>query len=921
MAHALIRFLECGLSDTLTVVMPLSTTTSVPLATARPDPDALVAQWHANQHKAQRGKLRIYFGSNAGVGKTYAMLAAAQRERQAGRAVLVGVVETHGRAETEQQLHGLEVQPRRTLAYQGKQLAEFDLDAALACHPDVLLLDELAHSNVQGARHPKRWQDVQELLDAGIEVWTTLNVQHLESLNDVVSGIVGIQVHETVPDHIFDDADEVIVVDIPPEELLRRLKAGKVYPLEQAERASRNFFRLGNLLALRELALRRTADRVDEDMRDYRRDQSIADVWPARERLLVGIGGRAGDGALVRQVARLARRLEAEWVVVYVDAPERQHRSRPAQEAVLKTLALAARLGADTATIPGADVAKALVDFARERNASHLVLARVQQRFARWLPWAPSSLTEQVARLDPGLDVLVLSPPAPKGEREASRRALRVVDRTPGVWVGYVGVSLACFAATGLAELLLQVFDPANVVMLFLLVVVLSALRWGRGPGAWAALLSVLLFDFYFVPPRNSFSVNDTQYVFTFCLMLGVALVCGQLMARLRHEARVAAERERRAGALARLARDLSGALTEEQVAGIALSTLSGVFDAQAGLLLPDANEQLQIVKGSAGHLDVSVGRWSMAHGQMAGHGTDTLAASAALYIPLLAPVRARGVLALQLRSAGTLDVPEERRLLEACASQIALALERVHFVDVAHQTQVAMEGERMRNTLLSAVSHDLRTPLTSILGAAQTALPHTSAGRVQDMLVQIRNQAQSMQQLVDNLLAMARLQQGGVHLQRQWLPVDELVGSALQHMRERLAHHVLRTQLPADLPLLQVDAVLLERVLVNLLDNAVKYTPEGTPITISAHLDGPDCLLVVHDNGPGLPPDLAPEQLFEPFMRGVTESSVSGMGLGLALARRIVQAHGGSLDAVSSPAGTVFNIRLPVPEQPRLDD
>ncbi len=906
--------------------MPSSSSSSSPTPVPRPDPDALVAQLQAEQAQAARGKLRIYFGSNAGVGKTYAMLATAQRERQSGRAVLVGLVETHGRAETEQQLHGLRQLPRKPLPYHGRQLPEFDLDGALEQRPDVLLLDELAHSNVPGARHPKRWQDVEELLDAGINVWTTLNVQHLESLNDVVSGIVGIQVHETVPDHIFDDADEVIVVDIPPEELLKRLKAGKVYALEQAERASHNFFRLGNLLALRELALRelalrRTADRVDEDMRDYRRERAIGDVWPARERLLVGVGGRAGDDALVRQVARLARRLEADWVVVYVDAPARQHRPRAAQERVLKTLALAARLGAETATIPGSDVAQALVDFARERNASHLVLARVDRgQVSRWWPWRPASLPEQIAQRNPNLDVLLLSTAHSKNESALSSP---VAHEKGFSFMSYVGATLACLAATGVAELLLNVFDPANVVMLFLLVVVLSALRWGQGPGAWAALVSVLLFDYFFVPPINSFSVNDTQYIFTFCLMLGVALVCGQLMARLRHEARVAAERERRAGALARLARDLSGALKQEQVVQIALGTVSGVFDAQTGLLLPDAAEQLHVAQGSEGNIDISIGRWSMEHGQSAGQGTDTLAASPALYVPLVAPVRARGVLVLHLRTPDRLRVPEERRLLDACASQIALALERVHFVEMAQQTQIAMEGERMRNTLLSAVSHDLRTPLTGILGAAQTALPHAAPGPVNDMLVQIRNQAQAMQQLVDNLLAMARLQQGGVHLKREWLPVEELVGSALRQMRERLAGHTVRTALPADLPLLQVDGVLMERVLVNLLDNAIKYTPQGTAIDISAALDGKDCVLQLRDAGPGLPRHMAADQLFEPFTRGVTESSVSGMGLGLTLAQRIVQAHGGSLQAQPGPdgCGTVFTIRLPVPEQPRLDE
>jgi two-component system sensor histidine kinase KdpD len=905
--------------------MPISAPPEpAPSGLPRPDPDALVARLRQEREQARRGKLRIYFGSNAGVGKTYSMLAAAQRERHAGHEVLVGLVETHGRKETAQQLHGLEQLPLRELPHQGRMLREFDLDAALARHPRVLLLDELAHSNVPGSRHPKRWQDVQELLDAGIDVWTTLNVQHLESLNDVVGGIVGIKVHETVPDQVFDDADEVIVVDISPDELLRRLKDGKVYMLEQAERASRNFFRRGNLLALRELALRRTADRVDEDMRDYRRERSIGTVWPARERLLVAVGGHVGDDALVRQVARMARRLDADWMVVYVDAPQRQHRPRSVQAAVLRTLALAARLGAETATLPGADVAEALVAFARERNASRLVLAQPPR--PAWSPWRwwTRSLPDRITHLHPDIDVLVLSGGSSAARAGAPPEALAAAPprRGPLPWKGYTGVTLACLAATLLAEQLLRVFDPANVVMLFLLIVVLSSLRWGRGPGAWAALLSVLCFDYFFVPPRGSFHVNDTQYLFTFVLMLGVALVCGQLMARLRHEARVAAERERRAGALARLARDLSGALTQEQVVEIALSTVSGVFDAQAGLLLPDADERLRPAEGSACAMDDSIARWAMDHGQQAGQGTDTLPAAPARYVPLAAPVRMRGVLVLQLRAPQRLEVPEEQRLLEACASQVALALERQHFVAVAQQTQIAMEGERMRNTPLSADSHDLRTPLTTILGAAEAAQRHVPPGGAADMLEQVSTQAQAMQRLVENLLDMARLQQGGVHLQREWLPLDEVVGSALRQMRARLGQHPVGTDVPADLPLLQLDALLMERVLVNLLDNAAKYTPAGTPLAISAQVQDGELLLCVRDGGPGLPPHLPVETLFEPFTRGTAESTVSGIGLGLALVRSIVEAHGGHIEAAAARPGpgTAFTLRFPVPEQPVLD-
>ena len=874
----------------------------------RPDPDALLARIQLEEQAALRGKLRIYFGSNAGVGKTCAMLAAAQREVALGRDLLAGVIETHGRAETAELLHGLEQLPRAALLHREFALSEFDLDAALRRHPAVVLVDELAHSNMPGSRHPKRWQDVEELLSAGIDVWTTLNVQHLESLNDLVSGIIGIRVRETVPDHVFDNAHEVVVIDLPPDDLLQRLKDGKVYLGPAAARASRHFFRKGNLLALRELALRRTADRVDTQMRVYRRERSISTVWPARERLLVGVAGNAGDERLVREAARLAQKLEADWIVVHVAA----HQGRGARRylTAMKTLALAAEFGADTATLPGMDVAEALAACAREHNANRLVLGHHPRQ--AWRFWH-QSVSDRISRHHPQIDQIVIAHGLLPGKPP-------VIEKTApaaGTTLAYLWASLACFAASAVAALLLQVFDLANVVMLFLLTVVLVALRFGRGPGVWAAMLAVLCFDFFFVQPRYSFTVNDTQYFFTFALMLGIALITGQLTARLRHEARTAAARERRATSLARLARDLSAALTVEHISEVALRTFSGVFEARVGLALPDAADGVHSVSASGLPIDDSIAQWTYDHGQAAGQGTDTLSAAKGCYLPLKAPMRVRGVLVLELAQSERLNDPQERRLLEACMSQLAIALERVHFVEVAQSTLVQMEGEKMRNTLLAAISHDLRTPLTTLIGAADTALPHAPPGPLTELLNGIHEQATSMQRLIENLLDMARMQERGVRLNRQWHSLEEVVGSALRQLREPLALHRVRTTLDPQLPLVDIDALLIERVLVNLLDNAAKYTPPGTVITVAARAVADTIVLEVSDTGPGK----APANLFEPFARGQQESSVAGIGLGLALAKRIVEAHGGHIHANPGQArGMHFIITLPAGTPPPLE-
>ena len=882
----------------------------------RPDPDALLEKLQQEEQAAQQGKLRIYFGSNAGVGKTCAMLTAARQEQNLGRDVVAGVVETHGRRDTAELLNGLELLPRSSVMHGDCALTEFDLDAALARHPSVLLVDELAHSNVPGSRHPKRWQDVEELLRAGIDVWTSLNVQHLESLNDIVSGIIGIRVRETVPDHVFDNAHEVLVIDLPPDDLLRRLKDGKVYLAPQAERASRNFFRKGNLLALRELTLRRTADRVDAQMRDYRRERSIITLWPARERLLVGVAGHPSDERLVREAARLAQKLEADWVVVHVSGAQRRGVTADQYAAAMKTLALAAEFGADTLTLTGMDVAEALVACAREHNANRLVLGHYPRKV--WQFWH-QSVSDRISRSHPEIDQIVIAHgPLP---RVASAPARVESALIPNRSAGYAWASLACFAATAVAALLLQVFDLANVVMLFLLTVVLVSLRFGRGPGVWAAMLAVLCFDFFFVQPRWSFTVNDTQYFFTFALMLGIALITGQLTARLRFEARSAAARERRATSLARLARDLSAALTVEQICEVALRTFSGVFEARVGLALPDLAGSVHSVNSSAFPIDESIAQWAYDHNQPAGKGTDTLAAAKGCYWPLKAPMRVRGVLVLELAEAERLSDPLERRLLEACMSQLAIALERVHYVEVAQSTLVQMEGERMRNTLLAAISHDLRTPLTTIMGAADAAAPHAPPGPLTGLLGGIHDQARSMQRLIENLLDMARMQEGGVRLNRQWHSLEEIVGSALRQLREPLAKHVLLTEMAPDLPLVEVDALLIERVLVNLLDNAAKYTPAGTVITISARQDQDAIVLEVRDAGPGCPQGNSLQSLFEPFSRGQQESAVAGIGLGLALAKRIVEAHGARIEAKAhAGAGIRFIITLPAGQPPSME-
>jgi two-component system sensor histidine kinase KdpD len=572
----------------------------------RPDPDQLLAEFEAQKARAARGRLKIFFGASAGVGKTYAMLVAAQTLRRAGSDVVVGVLETHGRVETAALLEGLEQLPPLALDIQGSSVNEFDLDAALRRRPALILVDELAHTNAPGARHPKRWQDIDELLESGIDVFTTLNVQHLESLNDVVGGITGIRVWETVPDTFFDDADDVILVDVPADELLARLKAGKVYIPEQVERAAGNFFRMGNLMALRELALRRTADRVEEDVQAYRTDQAIKRIWKTEASLLCCVGPDPGSEHVVRSAARLANQLGIEWTAVYVETPKLQRLPPQERERILKSVKLAQELGAKTTILSGTDPAARIVEYARTHNCSKLLVGRTQAK--RTQPWA-QGIGNRVGKLAPDVDVIEVS----RGETLASEQSAgdpgeaTDVARRGAKRMGYVWTLAACFATTLVATPLLRYFDLANIVMLFLLTVVLIAVKFGRGSAVLAAFVSVASFDFFFVPPRFSFAVSDAQYLLTFAVMLAVALITGQMTASLRYQARVASYREERARALYEFARDMSSLLQTDQVVEAATKFIAGTFRAKVAILVPDEQDRLKLHDSDGLPLDTNL--------------------------------------------------------------------------------------------------------------------------------------------------------------------------------------------------------------------------------------------------------------------------------------------------------------------------
>lgn len=875
----------------------------------RPNPDELLARVQAEEARLARGKLKIFLGYAAGVGKTYAMLEAAHQRLCEGVDAVIGYVETHNRAETEALVAQLEVIPRLEVVYRGATLPEMDVDAVLARHPQLALVDELAHTNTPGLRHPKRYFDVQDLLAAGIDVYTTMNVQHLESLNDVVAQITGITVREKVPDSVLDEAGEIEVVDLPPPELLQRLKEGKVYVPQQAARAIQQFFRMGNLTALRELTLRRTADRVDEQMRAYMQTRAIPGPWPAGERLLVCVSSFPVGERLVRAARRLADELKAEWVAVHVGTPGEARQSQADADQVAHVLQLTEELGGKAVTLPGQNVADTILDYARRHNITKIIVGKPLR--SRWIEALRGSIVDRLIAHSGDIDVYVVSADV---ESEILKPAMQWRPHAP--WQRYAwGVALVG-AVTLLGVPVHRVVSPVNVVMLYLAAVVAAAVYLGRGPAVLASALGVLAFDFFLVEPRLALTVADTEYIFTFIGLFVVSLVISSLAAQSREQAKTAQSREVQAVALYELSRDLAAVTGLDDILQVVIRHVGEAFGREGVVLLP-AGDSLQLRARSPGLVldesELAVATWAFRHGQPAGRGTDTLPAAGVRCMPLKTVRGVVGVMGIKPVDPGSYLAPEQRRLLEAFASQAALAIERTELAEQARQVQLLRATEELQRALLNSISHDLRTPLVSITGVLtsleQDGLWLDEATR-HSLTVMAREEAERLNRLVGNLLDMTRIEAGALKPAEEPCEVQEVISAALDRLGDRLAGRPVAVE--ASSVLARMDVALMIQVLVNLVDNALKYSPGHAPIEVTAHVAGDMVEIAVADRGLGVPPnDL--ERIFDKFYRVHRPSEVSGTGLGLAICKGIVEAHGGRIWARNRPdGGMVVTVALP---------
>lgn len=883
----------------------------------RPDPDALLRKLSEDEVRASRGKLKVFFGFAPGVGKTYRMLLAARDLIDQRLDVVVGLIETHGRYDTASLMLGMELLARRRIEYRGRQLEDFDLDAALARKPKVLLVDELAHTNAPGGRHAKRWQDVTELLDAGIDVYTTVNVQHLESLNDVVAQITRVRVRETFPDSLLDRADEVELVDVAPEELLQRLREGKVYLPDEAKRAAEHFFQRGNLLALRELALRRMAQTVDDGVQEYRAVKGVAETWPAGERILVCVGPAPSSARLVRAAARMAAGLRCPWVAAYVDPPAFRPMSEQDRDRLDAHLRLAESLGGSITRLSGARIPEALLQYARKSNVTRIIIGKPTH--SRLRDELRGSLLFEVVRGSGDIEVTVISG-AESDSAPVRHRA--PADKPPVRLAPYFAAAAIVAATLGLAAVVQRLLGLPDIAMLFVLAVMITAIRFGRGPALLAATLGVAVYDFFFVAPFHTFAVADDRYVLTFAMMFGVGYTVSELTTRLRRQEHDALSREERTAALYALSRELGRLEDSAEIAAAVAAHAARGFDARAHVLLLDEAGTLLPAAAFPSDAaldpkDVGVAKWCAEHGTSAGLGTETLPGAAVTCSPLQIAATPVGVLALEPRTRTPLRI-EQRDFLEAFCRQAAFAFERSRLAEEARAAAVRVKLEETRSSLLSAVSHDLRTPLASITGAA-TSLRDSSGldqETERELIGSICREAERLERLVTNLLDMTRLEAGTVVIARDWVPLEELVGAALTRLESRLGAREVHVRIPDELPLVSVDPVLYAQVFVNLVENAVKYSPPESPIDIVADREGDIVTVSVMDRGPGLPSG-AEERVFEKFFRG-SHPGVAGVGLGLPICRAIAEAHGGSIRAENrTGGGAVFRLAIPLPGEP----
>jgi two-component system sensor histidine kinase KdpD len=892
----------------------------------RPSPEALLQQ--AEQER--RGRLKMFLGAAPGVGKTYEMLQTAHAKSREGIDTVIGIVETHGRKETEALIDGLETVPRRKAEYNGHILDEMDLDAILARRPKLVLVDELAHTNAPGSRHPKRYLDVEELLDAGIDVFTTLNIQHLESLNDVVAKITRIRVRETVPDSIIDRADDVEVVDLTPEDLIQRLKEGKVYVPAQAERAVRHYFQPGNLTALRELALRRTAQRVDEQMVNYMRAHAISGPWAAGERVLVGVNEDPSRAALVRDARRFADRLRAPWTAIHVETSRTHRLDEAARDRIAECQRLAQRLGGEAVTVPATDVTQGLIDYAHDNNFTHVVIAK--SRRSRWSELWRGSNTHRLIRRAGDIHVHVIAEP----QREAGRKMAAteevvsetVAARPPAFdarpYIGSLGmVGVALLVGIGLQQWL----AVSNVALVFLTAVLGSAIAYGLWPSLFACLASVLAYNFFFLPPLYTFTIADPENVVALFFFAVVAVIASNLAARMRDQAVSARQRAKTTEDLYLFSRKLAAVVTLDELLWATAYQIALMLKVRVVLLLPEG-ESIAVRAGYPpedllDEADLAAAKWCWQNNRPAGRDADTLPGTRRLFLPIRTGRGAVGVVGIDNDDPGPLLTPDQRRLLDALSDQTALAIERVNLADDLDRAKIAAETDRLRSALLTSLSHDLRTPLASILGSATSLDSYGSRldeRAMKELTSTIREEAERLNRFIANLLDMTRLESGAIAPRLG--PVDpvELVGSALERASKILAAHRVELDIPTDLPMLELDPVLFEQVLFNLLDNAAKYAPEGSLIRIEAGEDRGLVRLSVIDEGSGIAPsDL--ERIFDKFYRvHAQDRQRAGTGLGLAICRGFIEAMGGAIVAENrrDRSGAIFTLTLPVSAEAR---